>query len=124
MKRDFAQLLLIGLLFTTAVRAAQKAHYSQGKLMQVEHKTREKVTMYHVNNPLATEVPYYQITVRIDQTDYRAEYTPRHPEEELPDGWVNGADVMVRVDKHQLFLKRPDGSELEWLLLKRSPVKE
>lgn len=80
--------------------------------------------MYLVNNPVATEVPYYEITVRVGQTDYRAEYTPRHPEEELPDAWVNGAEVSVRLEKHHLLLKRPDGSELQWILLKKSPVKD
>ena len=123
MLRIIKHLPLLALLTAPSLVLAALPQYSQGKLVQVERKTREKVTMYLVNNPVSTEVPYYQITVRVDQTDYSAEYTPRHPEQQLPDAWVTGADVMVRIEKHHLFLKRPDGSELQWLLLKRSPVK-
>ena len=103
---------------------AATPQYVQGKLVGVERKTREKVNMYLVNNPMSTEVPYFQITVRVNQTDYKAEYTPRHSDEELPEAWVNGAEVSVRVDKHRLFLKRPDGSEFQWILLKKSPIKD
>jgi len=69
-------------------------------------------------------VPYFEITVRLGQTDYKAEYTPRHAEEELPGQWVEGADVMIRLEKHALFLKRPEGTEMKWLLTKRTAVKE
>ena len=115
--------MLFSLLLLPAILSAVQPHYSQAKLVKVERKTREKVNMYLVNTPVSTEVPYYQITLRLDQNDYKAEYTPRHPEEELPEAWVDGADVMVRTAKHHLFLKRPDGSELQWILLKRSPTK-
>jgi hypothetical protein len=115
--------VLLALLFVPALLFAVQPQYSQAKLIQVERKTREKVNMYLVNTPVSTEVPYYEITVRSDQTDYKAEYTPRHAEEQLPEPWVEGADVMIRIEKHHLILKRPDGSELQWILLKRSPAK-
>lgn len=124
MRRKITQFaLVISILLPSFIWAAQQ-QFSPGKLVQVDRKTRERVSMYLVNNPVATEVPYYEITVRVGQTDYRAEYTPRHPEEELPDAWVNGAEVSVRLEKHHLLLKRPDGSELQWILLKKSPVKD
>lgn len=123
MPKKIQYLVLFAILLLPALLSAVQPHYSQAKLIGVERKTREKVNMYLVNTPVSTEVPYYQITVRLDQNDYKAEYTPRHPEEQLPETWVEGADVMVRVEKHHLFLKRPDGSELQWILLKRSPAK-
>jgi hypothetical protein len=123
MPKKIQCLVLLALLLPSAVLAAVHPQYSQAKLIEVERKTREKVNMYLVNTPVSTEVPYYQITVRLNQTDYKAEYTPRHPEEELPEAWVEGANVMVRTEKHHLILQRPDGSELQWILLKRSPAK-
>jgi hypothetical protein len=92
--------------------------------MDVQRKTRDKVDMYLVNTPLTTAVPYFEITVRLNQTDYIAEYTPRQSGEELPGSWLAGADVQVRVEKRYLFLKRPDGSELRWIVIKRIPAKE
>jgi hypothetical protein len=97
--------------------------YSSAKIVDEQRKTREKVDMYLVNTPVTSAVPYFEITVRLDQTDYVAEYTPRHPEEDLPQSWVVGADVSVRMEKHALFLKRSDGSDMRWTLLKRIPVK-
>jgi hypothetical protein len=123
MPKKIQYLALLALLLPPALLSAVQPQYSQAKLIQVERKTREKINMYLVNTPVSTEVPYYQITVRLDNIDYKAEYTPRHPEEQLPEPWVEGADVMVRVERHHLVLKRPDGSELQWILLKRTPAK-
>lgn len=123
MRRKTVVFGLLALLFVSAVSWGVQPQYSPAKLIEVQRKTRQKVDMYLVNTPVTTEVPYFQITVRVDQTDYTAEYTPRHSEEQLPDSWVAGSDVMVRLEKHHLVLKRPDGSEFQWLLLKRSAVK-
>ena len=98
MPKKIQYLVLFAILLLPALLSAVQPHYSQAKLIGVERKTREKVNMYLVNTPVSTEVPYYQITVRLDQNDYKAEYTPRHPEEQLPETWVEGADVMVRVE--------------------------
>ncbi len=124
MRRKITQFVLLVAVLLPALVLAAQPQYGQGKIIKVQRKTREKVSMYLVNNPVATEVPYYQITLRVDRSDYRAEYTPRHPEETLPDAWVDGADVSVRLDKHHLFLQRPDGSELGWIILKKTSAKD
>lgn len=80
--------------------------------------------MYLVNTPVTTAVPYFEITVRLNDTDYVTEYTPRHADEELPEDWKPEADVNVRMQKHYLFLKRPGGSEVQCIVVKRKPVKE
>lgn len=98
--------------------------YSTGKVLDVQQKTRDKVDMYLVNTPVTTAVPYFEVTVRLGDTDYVAEYTPRHAEEQLPVDWVSGADVGVRLEKHSLFLKRTDGSEIRWIIVRRKRTKE
>lgn len=106
-----------------AVWGAERS-YVTGKLVSVEHKTRDKVDMYLVNTPVTTAVPYFELTVQLGDTDYVAEYTPRHGGEELPVDWIAGAEVSVRVVKHSLFLKRHDGSETQWIVVKKSREKK
>lgn len=79
--------------------------------------------MYLVNTPVGHEVPYYEITVRMNHFDYTAEYTPHH-DAELPSEWVVGAVFSARLEKHVLFLKRSDGSELRSIISKRHPASE
>ena len=118
--------VLVAFAALLAVSAAYAAEhkYSTAKIVDVQSKTRDKVNMYLVNTPVTTEVPYFEITVRLNQTDYIAEFTPRHEDEQLPAEWIAGADVSARVEKHYLFLKRSDGTELRWTITKRKPVKE
>ena len=121
-RKSFA-LLALSFLLALPVWAVEH-QYSAGKIVDVQRKTREKVNMYLVNTPVSTEVPYFEITLRLNQTDYTAEFTPRHDNEELPADWTAGADVSMRLEKHYVFLKRSDSAELRWLITKRRPAKE
>ena len=112
------------LLTTTSLGWAVQKQYSPAKLLEVQRKTRQKVDMYLVNTPVMSEVLYYEILVRTDQSEYRAEYTPRHAEEELPESWVAGAELQIRLEKHYLILKRQDGGETRWILLKTTHIKK
>ena len=123
MKQKILLLLAFSLLLVPCGFGVEKPH-SQGKLMAVEQKSRDRVDMYLVNTPVTTAVPYFELTVEVGNTDYVAEYTPRHADEELPPNWVAGADVDVRIENRHLFVKRPDGSDLQWSITKRIPVKE
>jgi hypothetical protein len=117
-------LFLLGLALLVNVPygvAAQKTN-STGKFVEVEKKSRDKVDMYLVNTPVTTAVPYFVVTVEFGDTDYVAEYTPRHSDEELPDSWKAGENVQGRVDKHHIYLERPGGSELQLIVTKRIPV--
>jgi hypothetical protein len=111
------------ILLVPAVWAAQH-EYSTGKILNVQRKTRQKVDMYLVNTPVGSEVPYFEITVRAGQIEYTAEYTPRHENDELPTEWVADSDVPVRLEKHSLFLKRSDGTELRWIVTKHKTIKD
>src|ERR1700730_11994687 len=100
---------------------AQKP-YSTGRFLKIQQKTRDKVDLYLVNTPVTTAVPYFEISIEFGDTDYVAEYTPRHSAEELPEAWRPGETVEGRVDKHHVYLQRPDGSELMFTITKRTAV--
>ena len=123
MLRRTALLPLIFLLSLMApfLYAAQKP-YSTGKILDVQQKTRDKVDLYLVNTPVTTAVPYFEISIEFGNTDYVAEYTPRHSAEQLPEAWRPGETVKGRVDKHHVYLQRPDGSELTFIITKRTPL--
>jgi hypothetical protein len=116
-------ILALGLLLAPRSFGVEKS-FGTGKLIAVEHKSRDKVDMYLVNTPVTTAVPYFELRLHLGATDYIAEYTPRHSEEELPGDWKPGSEVEARIDKRHLFLKRPDGSEMQWIITKRIAVNE
>ena len=119
----FLLLLALGLALAPRSFGIEKS-FSPGKLIAVEHKSRDKVDMYLVNTPVTTAVPYFELRLHLGTIDYIAEYTPRHADEELPADWKPGFDVEARLDKHHLFLRRPDGSEMQWIITKRIVVNE
>jgi hypothetical protein len=114
--------LIFGFLLIAPWLWGVQKQYTTGKFLAVEQKSRDKVDMYLVNTPVTTAVPYFEISVELGDTDYLAEYTPRHSAEELPEAWRPGESVPARIEKHHLFLKRSDGTEMEWIITKRTPV--
>lgn len=124
MSRNVLFFFLLGCLLAATLSWSAEQKFVTAKLIQAERKTREKVSMYLVNTPVSTEVPYFEIVVRMGEINYTAEYAPRRAEEELPPEWVAGADVQVRLDKHALFLKRADGPEIRWTVTRKNVVKD
>ncbi len=122
-RRNLVLALISCVLLVPGIWAAEH-EYSTAKILNVERKTRQKVDMYLVNTPVGREVPYFEITLRAGQTEYTAEFTPRHENDELPAEWVADADVPVRLEKHSLFLKRTDGTELRWIVTKHKTIKD
>jgi hypothetical protein len=104
-----------------ALCATQKP-YLQGKFIAIQQKSRDRVDMYLVNTPITTAVPYFEVTVEFGDVDYVAEYTPRHSAEELPEAWRRDEPARGRIDKHHLYLLRPDGSEVQFIIDKKKPV--
>ena len=111
----------LGLVALPVVCATQKP-YAQGKFVAIQQKSRDRIDMYSVNTPITTAVPYFEITVEFGDVDYLAEHTPRHSGEELPEAWRPDEAVRGRVDKHHLYLLRPDGSEMQFIIEKKTPV--
>jgi hypothetical protein len=112
-------LLSVLLVVVACLHAAEKP-YLAGRLVDVQKKTRDRVLYYLVNTPVSREEPYYEVFVRVQNTIYVGEYTPVHASESLPQDWVPGAEVQVRIVGHRLFLARPEGTELGFAIVKHT----
>ena len=89
-------------------------------IVRAEQKTRDRVVAYVVNTPIYQEDPYFEVTVRAGETVIVGEREPANRREMLPDNWKPGAAVEGRVDKHHLFLRRPNGTEVLFVIIRRA----
>ncbi len=111
-------LAVVVVLLLPCLYAVERS-YQTATLVGVQQKHRSRVLYYIVNTPVTQEDPFYQVSVQLKSTIYEGEYTPRHAEESLPGNWKPGASIQARIEKHFMFLKRPDGSELQFVIVKR-----
>ncbi len=109
------------LIVTPRLRAVEK-QYQTGKIISVQQKARTRVLYYLVNTPVTQDDPYYEVSVQVKDTVYMGEYTPFHSSETLPADWKPDASVQARLDKRHIFLKRPDGGEVDLIVVKRIAV--
>lgn len=117
----FLALLLIALGSTGAYAASKP--YDTGIIVNVEQKVHTRVLYYQVNTPITKDDPYYEVSVQIKDTIYVGEYDPRHAADTLPEEWnVPRAEVRVRLEKHSMFLVRPVGTELQFMIVKHMPA--
>ena len=69
-------LALLLLIVAAPAGWAVEHQYATAKIVDVQRKTRTRVDMYLVNTPVGTEIPYFVMTVQLNQTQYIAEFTP------------------------------------------------
>jgi hypothetical protein len=120
MKRCLITVALICVLLLPRLYAVQNQNqYQTGKIVDVQQKARTRILYYVVNTPVTKDDPYFEVSVQLKDTIYVGEYTPLHASETLPEDWRVDASVSARVDKHHLFLKRPEGMELQFVIVKR-----
>ena len=93
--------------------------YQPGKIISVQQKEHTRILYYLVNTPVTQDDPYYEVAVQLQGATYITEYTPRHQDDTLPDDWKADTGVQARVDKHHLFVKRPNGFEIDLVVVKR-----
>jgi len=113
-------LLLLGL--SLSLFAVEK-QYQNATILKVEQKTNTRVLYYIVNTPITKDEPYYEVSLRLTDTIYFARYTPRHPDDTLPELWSAGSSVQVRVKGRHLFIKRPSGTDVDLVITKRKAEK-
>lgn len=118
MTRSITMLLLA--LGLAAVAQAVEKPYQTGKIVDVQRKVETRVLYYLVNTPVTQDDPYYEVSVQSGNTVYRGVYKPRHEDEALPEEWKAEAEVQVRVEGRHLYVKRPNGSEVEFAIAKRT----
>ena len=116
-------LLALGLLVSIAVPCfAVESGYQSLTIVRAEQKTRDRVLLYLVDTPIYREDPYFEVEVRVGDRLLLAERDPDKKWEMLPIDWKPGTTVKGRVDKHHLYLQRPNGTEVQFLIVRRTKV--
>jgi hypothetical protein len=94
-----------------------------GKILDVQQKKTTRILYYQVDTPVTKDEPYFEVSVRVKDTVYVGDYSPRHAADTLPEEWnVPNAEVRIRMEKHFMFLIRPSGTEVQFVIVKRVPV--
>lgn len=107
------------LLFVATLFAAQQP-YQSGKILEIQQKVNTEVLYYQVNTPITRDNPYFEVSFQVKDQVYVGQYTPRHSADVLPEEWKGGAEVQVRLDKRDMFVKKPSGGELQFAIEKRT----
>ncbi|MGA8150942.1 MAG: hypothetical protein WB952_08335 [Terriglobales bacterium] len=113
-----AILVLTSLTQPTLYAAAQS--YQPATIVEVQEKTNTRVLYYVVDTPVTEDVPYYEVSVQLKDMVYLGRYVPRHTQDTLPVEWSAGATVETRIDGHHLFVKRPNGGDVDFVIAKRT----
>jgi|ERR1700730_2649018 len=122
MKDILASAALLAVLVSFSNLYATEKQYETGRIVNVEKKSRERILYYLVNTPVTREDPYYQLSLELNNWQYETEYIPRHAADSLPEDWKPGTEVQIKLgDKRHMFVKPPEGLELQLIILKRVP---
>jgi hypothetical protein len=122
MTRSVSFLLMVVAL--GAIATAVEKPYQAGKILDVQRKVNTRVLYYLVNTPVTQDDPYYEVAVQVGDTVYRGVYTPRNEGEALPADWKTGAEVQARIDGRHLYIKRPNGLEVDFAIAKRKAAEK
>ena len=99
---------------------AVESGYLSLTIVRAEQKTRDRVVYWLVDTPIYHEDPYLEVAVRTAGTVVVGEREPRNAHEMLPEYWKPGVVVQGRVDRHHLFLRRPNGTEVRFIITRRT----
>jgi hypothetical protein len=75
--------------------------------------------LYRADTPIYQEDPYFEVAVRAGGWVVVGERDPEHKWETLPIDWKPGAAVEGRVEKHLLYLRRPNGTYVRFIITSR-----
>ena len=89
-------------------------------IVRAEEKKRDRVVAWVNDTPIYQQDPYFEVAVRAGDQVLEGEYEPQSQWETLPIFWKPGVQVQGRVRGHSLFLKRPNGAEIRFVILKRT----
>jgi hypothetical protein len=117
MKRNLGFPVVIVLV---SMAFAVQGAYLDGTIVEVQKKANTRVLYYIVNTPVTKDDPYYEVQVKVKDTVYTAQYTPRHEDDSLMNDFKPDTPVQARVEKRHLFLRREGGNDLDLVILKRA----
>jgi hypothetical protein len=89
-------------------------------IVRAKQKTRDRVLLYLVDTPIYQEDPYFEVEVRAGGWVVVGERDPEHKWETLPIDWKPGAAVEGHIEKHGLYLRRPNGTYVRFIITSRS----
>jgi hypothetical protein len=115
MKFRFPTVILAFVVLLPAAHSANR-QYAPGRILSVREHTRDRVLLYQVNTPILAEDPYVTIALEVNGRVYDAEFLPRNHQEIFPGFWKADERVLLRLDKHFVYLKGEDGSEAKFLI--------
>jgi hypothetical protein len=92
------------------------------KIVRAEQVARDRIVAWVNDTPIYQQDPWFEVAVRAGDKILEGEYQPSSPWETLPVFWKKGVEVQGRVHGHSLFLKRPNGVEIRFVILKRTAV--
>jgi hypothetical protein len=121
MLRQRAIAFFLVLLAASAAYAAQRGYVS-GTILELRQEERDRVQFYIVNTAIVAPEPYYTIAIDVNGTRYEGEFLPHNRHEGLPSFWKADENVSLRLDKHFMYVKREDGSEVKFLILNKSAL--
>jgi len=121
MLRRIAISLSVLLVAVSASYAAQR-EYVSGTILELRQQERDRVQLYIVNTAIVTPESYYTIAIDVNGTRFEGEFLPHNPHEMLPTFWKAEENVSLRLDKHFMYVKREDGSEVKFLILNKSAL--
>lgn len=107
------------LLLVTSAAAAVESGSQVFTIIRAEQKTRDRIVYWVVNTPLYREDRYFEVEVRTGDVILLAEYEPRHASEMVPPNWRPGVVVQGRMARRYLYLRRPNGMDLKFVIVKR-----
>lgn len=116
--------LLVTLLFLSlgaALFAVENGQLTM-TIVRAEEKKRDRVVAWVNDTPIYQQDPYFAVAVRAGDKVLAGEYEPQSQWETLPVFWKPGVEVQGRVRGHSLFLKRPNGVEIRFVILKRTTI--
>ena len=120
--KQTSRFLVVSVLVSTAF--AVLGSYVDGSIVNVQKKVNTRVLYYIVNTPVTRDDPYYEVQMRVKDTVYTAQYTPRHEDDSILEDYRPETKVQARVEKRHLFLKRGDGNDLDLIIVKRAPAEK
>jgi hypothetical protein len=118
--RILPALLVVLFAFAPSPTLAIQKEYSTGRIVDIQERSRDRVLLYLVNTPIMADDPYFTVSVEVNGTVYESEYLPPNLRQPFPGFWKVDEAVLLRVDKHFLYLKRSDGSEAKFLITGKS----
>jgi hypothetical protein len=114
------RLVALLLLIPGTVSYAVESGEQPMTIVRAEQKARDHVVAWVNDTPIYREDPYFEVVVRAGAKLLQGERDPESAWEMLPVFWKPGVKVQGRVQGHSLFLKRPNGVEMRFVILKRS----